>query len=932
MTINLLLDTNIYWRLNSGLCDDRNLPIIKQWLSQKRLNLYVPDVLKKEWEKHKPDFIEANEKKLRNHLKDIRRSNLFGIIGNVISANEEIAQEKFNEQIKLIEEIILQGIAIESNLITEFVNKIKEKGKAPFHKSKSSKHDIDACLLYSTILYLKNTNANKLYFVSDNHSQFAAPGNKTIIHPDFLEPGIEIIYFTNLNDAVENLKGEGLRVEEKIPPKAKYKIRNDVSINSASHLIDQIHDLLKEKFNEFNYLPRHFFCEQYPFITNERTTADFPFSINTDNEPLYDLLTKVQFENNVLTGLDQKDIEGCTDYEQKLRFIFQTLYHNLAQQVYFKNDKQKQLYTYPKPVDDLLITKLQYLRIDEFFSGIEITDQLSLVQLMEIGYACYKIKAFVRSVKAFKLALEKARNNNSHSLIYLISFNLSILADFIPFYYFPGDSEHETANELAKINLDEIYKENVRTINKTVIDWLHKDELLSDSILKITEIVAKINEDFYEKNRGWNTYTLQLLNQFFDVEYFLAYNNIVYDEYGDYKRLVSAFTEGLFASHACAEGLRGKLTNFPIWLLDTLLWQGDAPTIRKLFSKYGLNKLACESIVAEEFANRVIKLLTEYPKINSLQKKAITGNNKRAEGLLGKPISNGLSLLAVLEISDEKIQELGRSINKYLSGDVFDKDYNILLTFRFFYAKRRKIISSGDIVELFRLLLNSEFDKSHRLISTIGEIIVLNKIEIQFSAGDFENFQKKFFEAQIGEPQNEWKLTAICDVYASLRNNAQKKTIRQKMKRLLKDNFNPYLYYYAQVQNIVSYKKKDFLKYSKYIKDITDKGPSPHPFGDEDFYTDARIDYFLNFCLKNKISIKRELKQSISKLGEYYNWFLNLDEFDYSKFSPTWLEHHYTIHFKKYFRKSRILKKHLISITRSVKDSGLLTIMIDIIY
>ena len=62
---------------------------------------------------------------------------------------------------------------------------------------------------------------------------------------------------------------------------------------------------------------------------------------------------------------------------------------------------------------------------------------------------------------------------------------------------------------------------------------------------------------------------------------------------------------------------------------------------------------------------------------------------------------------------------------------------------------------------------------------------------------------------------------------------------------------------------------------------------------------------------------------------EYYDWIMNIDDYDYSNFNSYWILHYQTeSHFKAY-RKSKKLKKEIINSLKKKYIEGVATILIN---
>jgi hypothetical protein len=120
-------------------------------------------------------------------------------------------------------------------------------------------------------------------------------------------------------------------------------------------------------------------------------------------------------------------------------------------------------------------------------------------------------------------------------------------------------------------------------------------------------------------------------------------------------------------------------------------------------------------------------------------------------------------------------------------------------------------------------------------------------------------------------------------------------------------------------------------QYFTAIEKVVHAGPQKRPFfANREYYFDSRIDNFLNFCLKYNIEIPAELKTDVIKMGSYYQWLFDLDNFDYSSFNTDWLYAHFTLFFKRRFRQSLVLKEHLLNIIKNNPDNKIERIFIDL--
>jgi len=77
-------------------------------------------------------------------------------------------------------------------------------------------------------------------------------------------------------------------------------------------------------------------------------------------------------------------------------------------------------------------------------------------------------------------------------------------------------------------------------------------------------------------------------------------------------------------------------------------------------------------------------------------------------------------------------------------------------------------------------------------------------------------------------------------------------------------------------------------------------------------YKSIRIAQYINFCYFLKVDVPPRKKERLTAVAYYYKWLFDMEGFDYTKFNPEWLHHHYTAYYKKQFRASAVLKSHLL--------------------
>jgi len=127
-------------------------------------------------------------------------------------------------------------------------------------------------------------------------------------------------YYKHFIEALSNYYNSTVNENNSIP----------FEVDNTSPLIDQIYDYLKHYFSEIKALPPHLFKNNYPFKCDTDYIPYYSvFTLNTDNQSLYELLEPIKQKDGKLTGIKRKYSEGVKDSRNKVTFILKTLSNNL---------------------------------------------------------------------------------------------------------------------------------------------------------------------------------------------------------------------------------------------------------------------------------------------------------------------------------------------------------------------------------------------------------------------------------------------------------------------------------------------------------------------------------------------------------------------------------------------------------------------------
>lgn len=138
-----------------------------------------------------------------------------------------------------------------------------------------------------------------------------------------------------------------------------------------------------------------------------------------------------------------------------------------------------------------------------------------------------------------------------------------------------------------------------------------------------------------------------------------------------------------------------------------------------------------------------------------------------------------------------------------------------------------------------------------------------------------------------------------------------KSQITNIINEALSTKFNYELYYNSLLNDLIKpYDNKDlFNRFLSCVPDLSQKRKEDHP-------PDNRtLKEVINIIYKCELEITEEFKNLVNKSSaeqkNYFEWLLNLENFDYSKFNSYWILEGYTEHYIKAFKKSNKLMEEL---------------------
>ena len=925
MSINLLIDTSNLLRLLNILEKDRNIHKLSVWLNREEIQLYIPDTLLLEWEKNKKIKLAETKDDVTKLIKKHKVDKAFPSLG-VDPPEIDIAQIRLTGQIEIIDRWIHFGIKYgEGPASVKARQQQKTESLPPFQGGKDSEKD--AIIIFSTLDRLSTQKQPTLYFVSANTTDFSQKENHELkLHPAIVArfPSVTVKYFETLNHFVEHATHTNLLNRRPETVSDNTRLLQNFTIDPARHPIDQLYDYLTARFSTIKFLPRSLYAPHPPFALNTaRDLFDRPFTISTNNKHIYDLLRSFNIIDGRIDTSEIANIQQVEQAEEKARYILETLNFNFGHNVSWLQQEQTPIAAIERDISDTLTGQFQRLNLAGLWTKLAPAEHETIDSLMEKGYLHYKLGNYVASAQIYQQARTLAEKENNYNQTFFSIFNLSKLAQILAFLVEPSAIPKDLQADLQSIDLLGDIAVYSKEQNKNILSWMSDNRFISEGIAELASVVSDIDKLEHQHSSGWNSDFLQVLNTYFEVDNFLAYNHIVFDQFAEFDKLTRFFLQGLFASYASNQRLRGQIEQFPDWLLETLMLNGNADTIKYYFSKYELQGVNYRVDKIDYFEQTLLPFLYSFNDVRLYSDRLDNATRRNFNDQLDKYLNNAIILIAITNIRQDLETALITSIHQIVEESINPLDPPTFDHLNFlFFIKYKRILP--DIATQFLItLLVRKIRIKDILYTNLIQILKAKNEPLTLTAEQFAAFSKNWLVLERNELDFPETVIAIHDI---LENGEQKASIVAFISETLHEHFSHRLLYLADFSNLIVPTAEHIGKFEAYLiarlsplppDSVIRRVPLRYPYA-------IPVDQYIHFSQQHDHPIPPQLRSNILDVDPYYQWILAPEDFDYANFIPQWLQHDLSKALKTTLQSSDSLKRHLTISLRANKDNEML--------
>ncbi len=906
----LLIDTNA-WAIDLLTADSDNqiLEALEAWLANEEIQILIPEVIKnEEWVKVRDKYLDELKKYSDAFLKTVKRSD------TPLSTLMKVQLANMESKAARITKLMDSGIYYEPSLYVkgEVVDRQRKK-LAPFHNKERS--TADGLIYFSTIEYLKNNNIDCFYFITKNSKDFFPDGNN--LHSDLVINNIKTLLYSQLGLLYYELRSELSHIvkEDLFETYKDYVSQFIIEKPKKLSIIDQLYYTLDRYYDQLPFIPPHILARTFPFkIKNPKYKYTFnsAFSIQSNNKELIDTLKNISIKNeNEIEISPESNIAETENYKPKAYEVFRKLNDNLIFSIEsFGAGKAVSIELEENRKCDCVRCTFNRFQFYESFNKLNSFSNNAPGETLKHAFIQYQFGNFSFSLKMFFSVYNYAQNHKKYLLGLICLYNLKRLQNFIKNHFLKTDeSVSKIFSEIDSMPLNR-YLLMCASESPFVIEnmrWICENNFYYDAHIKIVEVVEKIRDHYYSQLKGgWsnNSNLKILLGAFAEIDTFLENNFIIYSSYSEFFSLFDKVLEGFLMCHAFNENQGSRLVSFDDYLLLRIISYADANKILKYFHQYNLITLRYK--LDEERSNSIetilITLFRDYGQVTKLMNDEIEENGFFFFTRLNRIIQNSFVILAITEFPATTISNIANELLTFLQNEksIRKTEYKYLAEF---IGRKGQFFASSTVEGLLNLSIDNEWMHEEEVFRAL-------KYQIQnhhknLLIGDNKTYEKiieNFFN-RCPKCKSFHHDNILISIYAILADKL-KKDLQDKMQQHLQEHPNWQTFYLFAIHDIVNY--TDFETYLDNINKSNDEVVRRHwyPYGETYFRT---LNELINLCFKFNIDLAEPKFEKFKGISDYYDWLLDMDGFDYSKFNPQWiLEYPTDFYLKEIFKSNRL--------------------------
>jgi hypothetical protein len=663
---------------------------------------------------------------------------------------------------------------------------------------------------------------------------------------------------------------------------AYYLNRKPRSYNVDSNISygKNLKNYLAETHQNFNYIPVHILIDTEVLvdITSRKNSYYENFAFNSNKKELLELFKNLekkgevnQFENSDLTTKEANN-------------IISTLNKN---SVYFITDGSTENY-FELPKSDKICDCISCsIKNFNYKRAFDLETKLPESKLNEIsykGYFNFKLGRILESEKLFQRLYNNAIKDGNVVYLNIAKYNLNKLNNVFTL--------SKKRRDRDQFDLIKEYQPIENFVEDKTIKWLISDGFLTSAQFQLNHLKSKLISSYELVRNGGTTrnYHIQLAhNNYVQFNQFLTLNNIIFDSFLEDQQIKNDLIECFI----CALGIgieNSGMSGLNNYAVQIIIENSENESLQKLLKRYNVNQIVFEDYQESPHA----KLEELYRNLFEHQADLydILKNEDEAyffKSKLNRFYSNALILLAYLDLSKTRFNKIFKLLLNCISGINLLNGQAIKYVGTIIWRKG-KILNSPNLQKLFSLILKVEALHNREIISISFKLFNDRRTDLKINRTDFKNLKSQFLgKCEVcSKSHDEMDIVNMWHFATEFREE-----IGDLINERITGSSDSELQYISICEDILPYDEKIVDKL------ISNSISSSDPAIEKIFGIGNNINFYflqlIHLVIKYGIDTQNEKFDKIRKLGDYYRWLLDPENYDYDIFYTDWLFNIYNI-------------------------------------
>ncbi|MBL7732299.1 MAG: DUF4935 domain-containing protein [Chitinophagaceae bacterium] len=887
--MHILLDTNILIGLLASKHESYLISRLDTLVNQGKIEILIPEILLTEWEKKKIQTIAQ----CRKSIDTVNQHSTILTVAN--SDPTDVIQVEHKAQ--NIDELLGKGIIIKSKkaVKSKIYDRIVE-GRAPFHNGKTKSLN-DAILYLNAIEYLKAKSITEFAFFSKDVKDFGYPEkDATKLHPQLIDKEITVHFYQSLESGLRTLSELNKISYDKSDHKneGKYIIR--IVSPKSNDLLTYLYEVLKACEQRMPMIPLSIFSRVHPLrISNYKYNyTDYSNNtLTTNNIDLFNLFRDIDVKKMRFKATSQ--FKNSKQNKSKLLYILKRMNAQQIEYVNMIGGSQKSIDIRMKTAENKESPLSNY---ESFLWNKIISKKIDLNDKLEIGFTYYRMGLHIDAINAYYEHFDTVKKNGNPTTIYVAQFCLQWLCSSA--YVESNTITSKIINECNSWNLDETYFKFAEhsAIDREIALYFQNANPIQTYATKVSKVLDSIRGHYFSQLFGSVSGNNNFENLVFEFTHFIEFvsaNRLTYTHYSDFNLICNNYTEGVLLSYALNEYQPNRLEGFDDKILETLLKYGNADKIIEIYVRFIKHEIRYLQSTSSFMTCALAFLSIDTSLIQKVEEKSTYNFYKPFFEMFWSLIA----LLSTVKFKKEFIISCFEKIFIHLR-ELPKRETHKLKHLSSFLHRNWKILSREHISNLFMLVVSTKEMHSYSLFDTFNKIAESSNYKFFSNRSEFDNLLNENLTTceKCGRQHDNILITCHKALPTEFRND-----LKARIEKQLDLELNFDLYYKASIFEII-----DYNRYFEKLLGMLEKPTSISSGWWADLDKEIkfrRLNELLNLVYKNSIHLPPNFINKMKGLSHYYDWLLDMKNFDYKKFNPLWVAEYTTEYYLRVIFKNR---------------------------